>query len=292
MKVRKLLIGLTFSLFLFTQWSCEVINPEEDIPAYLNIASFTLADNAGIEEFSLGSKIVAANVLVNERSVGVIPIPGTIPVFADGEATISLDPLVQLNGAGDALQIYPFWERVILSETLTVNDTLIINPQTKYLSEATVFGSDFSGNDILFAQDLDENLQTFVSVTGEGAQPGEGTAGRIVLTSENSRFDGATAEAELIDVSNATRAYLEVQYKTDTNLIFGILDKTDNTGTIFREYGVLPKDSWNTIYFDMNALLLTQGIGRFQLTLSASYPTGSGLDEAIILLDNIKVVYL
>lgn len=278
---------------LCTQYSCEVINPAEDVPAYLTISSFTLTDNPDVNERSLAAKIVAANVLVNNETVGVISIPGTLPVFAAGEATITLDPLVQQNGSGEMLEIYPFWERVNLAGNFSPDDTLVVNPQTRYVSGVTVYGSDFTGTDILFVQELDENSQTAVSITNQGGQAGEGTVGKITLTDDNPIFEGATTEGELIDVSGANRAFLEVQYKTDVNLLFGVLDKTaGNTETVFREYGVLAKDSWNTLYFDMSSLLISQNVGRFQLVMSATYPVGSGLDEAIILLDNIKVVYL
>ena len=287
MQYKNLIFNILIALLLCTHQSCDIINPAEEIPAYLTVESFTVGENPVVDELSFGANIVSANVLVDGSTVGVVSIPGTIPVFAEGDVTITLDPLVQANGANDILDIYPFWERLDIQVSLIRNDTTRLNPQTRYADNVVIRGSNFSGSDIFFAEDLDGNTSTAVTNSQTGGQPGEGSVGRIVLTPSDALFEAATFTE--IDVSTASRVWLEVQYKTDASLLFGV--QREN-GDIFREYGVLPKGTWNTLYYDMRPLLLTQNIEKFKLTLSAAFPAGNSADEAVILIDNIKVVYL
>lgn len=272
--------------------SCDIINPEEEIPAYLFVSEFVINNNDDVDEISRGGKIVAANVLIDDVAVGIVSVPGVLPVYDEGTVEVTIDPLVQENGAGDFLQIYPFWTRTEYSTSLVRGDSAFISPTTQYLSGATILGTNFAGADNFFVDDLDGNPETTVTITSVDAQPNEGTIGRIVLTSENPLFDGATSRDIPFETENISRAWLEVQYRTEVPLIFGIRDVGNPGSAIFREYGINIKDEWNTLYFDMLPLLSSQNISQFQLTLTASFPDDFAGSEAEILLDNIKLVYL
>lgn len=290
MKVKNIIYSTFACLFLLTQMSCDVINEEEDIPSYLIIEDFTVGNNPNVEALSFSSKIVGANVLVNNETQGVVSVPGKIAIFAEGDVTVTLDPLVQENGSVDLLQIYPFFERIDIPVNLSLRDSTTISAQTKYVSNAIIRGSDFSASNTFFSEDLDGNILTEINISSVGGQAGEGTVGRIVLTEENPLFDGATASSVPIEIPNLRQAWLEVQYKTDVDLLFGF--KRLNVDENFREYGVRAKDQWNTIYFDASDLLISQELTEFQVTLTASFPTGSTAEEAVILLDNVKLIYI
>ena len=273
---------------VFGQMSCDIINPEEEIPSYLKIESFELEETVDVETFGLGSKIVAANVLVNGETAGVISIPGKLPIFAEGEVTITLDPLVEENGVDNLLQIYPFFERVDIPLTLTRRDSIMINPKTKYSTGNSFRGSTFSGSDEFFIEDIDGNSGTQLTISPTGGQAGEGSVGRVVLNADNLIFIAATSESAMIDIANASNAWLEVQYKSDVDFIFGVRNAMNENE---REFGIRAKNEWNTIYFNAANFLAANNIRTFQLTISASLPgTWSGGDEEI-LIDNVKFVY-
>ncbi|MGK0363116.1 MAG: hypothetical protein ACI85O_000158 [Saprospiraceae bacterium] len=280
-------LGL-IAIFVFGQISCDIINPEEEIPSYLKIESFELEESIDEETFGLASKIVAANVLVNDESVGVISIPGKIPVFAEGDVIVTLDPLVQENGADLFLRIYPFFERIDIPVTLSRVDSTVINVKTKYQSGNFFRGSTFSGSDEFFTEDLDGNGFTQLAISTVGGQAGQGSIGRIVLNADNPSYQAATSESALIDISNYTQAWLEVQYKSDVDFIFGVRNASTD---IIREFGIRGKDEWNTIYFDAANFLSSNSITEFQLTVSATLPSSWSGDDAVILIDNVKFVY-
>ena len=276
------------ALFVLGQMSCDIVNPEEEIPSYLKIESFELEETFDVESFGLSSKIVAANVIVNGETAGVISIPGKIPVYADGETTITLDPLVEENGGDNTLQIYPFFERVDISANFTPRDSTTIDVKTKYKADAFFRGSSFSGSDEFFTEDLDGNGLTQLTISTEGGQVGEGSIGRIVLNAENPAYESATTASALIDISNANQVWLEVQYKSDVDFIFGVTNAANEND---REFGIRGKDEWNTIYFNAANFLISQNITTFQLTITAILPSSWSGGDAEILIDNVKLVY-
>ncbi len=273
---------------VFGQMSCDIINPEEEIPSYLKVESFELEETIDVETFGLSSKIVAANVLVNGSTVGVISIPGKIPVFAEGDVTITLDPLVQENGADNLLQIYPFFERVEIPVTLSLRDSVSINPRTKYREGNLFRGSSFSGSDEFFIEDLDGNGSTQLTISTTGGQAGQGAIGRIVLNEANPLYQAATSESVMIDISDATEAWLEVQYKSDVDFVFGARNMSNDN---VQEFGIRAKDEWNTIYFNAANFLFSNNITTFQLTIGAVLPGSWTGEDAEILVDNVKFVY-
>ena len=276
------------AVIVFGQMSCDVINPEEEIPSYLKIESFEVAATQNQETFGLGSKIVAANVLVNGETAGVISIPGKIPVFAEGDVTITLDPLVQENGSNDLLQIYPFFERIDIPVTLKRGDSIAINPNTQYRIGNFYRGSTFSGSDEFFTEDLDGNGFTQLIISNTGGQVGEGSVGRIVLNDDNPYYEAATSGSSMIDISNFTQAWLEVQYKSDVDFIFGVKNGANSND---QEFGIRGKDEWNTIYFDAANFLISKDITTFQLTITSGLPDSWSGGDAEILIDNVKFVY-
>lgn len=273
-----------YLLCLLVMVGCDT--EQEELPAYLKVESFEITENTNVEEISKSAKIVAANVLVNNTTVGVVSVPGVIPVFTEGNVEIKLDPLVQENGAGKYFQIYPFWKRVTLNTTLAKLDTTVLTATTQYHDNTTILGTNFDNSTTFFSEDLDGDNETAVTIVPSGGQAGEGAFGRISLTSEHPKFFAATST--VFKPEDYTRIWLEVQYKTDVQMTFGINKVGNLEEEYFPEYTVLPKSEWNTIYFDLLTIMLNQGVSEFQLTLSAE----SDINEAEILLDNIKLVYL
>lgn len=288
MKLKQLVYTCLVGTFIFGQMSCDIINPEEEIPSYLKIESIEIEETFDQETFGLSSKIVSANVIVDGETAGVINIPGKIPIFAEGDVTITLDPLVQENGASNLLQIYPFFERIVIPATLTRRDSVVVNAKTKYVEGSSFRGSTFSGSDEFFTEDIDENGMTQLNISNIGGQVGEGSVGLVVLNEENPYYEAATSGSVTIDVGTASQIWLEVQYKSDVDFVIGV---KDSTGENKREFGIRAKGEWNTIYFNAANLLFANNITTFQLTMTAVLPASWSGEDAEILVDNVKLVY-
>lgn len=69
----KTIYYITFLLLLFKCTSCDVINPTEDIPAYIYIADFQL--NTNPNQGTSSDKITDVWVSLNNDFLGVYPLP-------------------------------------------------------------------------------------------------------------------------------------------------------------------------------------------------------------------------
>src|SRR5689334_16065814 len=94
--MRAKLLALTI-LFSFSLLSCEIINPEEDIPSYVRAESISLvADSA--TQGSSASRITDVWLYVDDQPLGVYEMPVSIPVLAEGKHALAIRAGVIVNG--------------------------------------------------------------------------------------------------------------------------------------------------------------------------------------------------
>ncbi|MCB0662567.1 MAG: hypothetical protein KDC24_07500, partial [Saprospiraceae bacterium] len=167
-----------------------------------------------------------------------------------------------------------------------------INPTTKYRSNCGfAILEEFNSSSQIFTDDIDGNTNTAIEITSQDAF--EGTSGKIVLTETNPSiiFGSDIDRNNLTNLpNNGTAVWLEVNFKGDTEIIFGVIgiDEFGNPES-FPEFGINRTADWNKVYFDLSQLVQDQRYVAFQIFGGASLP--SNATEATILLDNIKLVY-
>ena len=90
--------------------------------------------------------------------------------------------------------------------------------------------------------------------------------------------------------------YLEVSYKAEAPVIFGVIGYGSGLSTPILDPGFAPKDTWNKIYFNLSSLLTDpQYTDGYQLVMQAFIPQVNGqleMDSAKVWLDNIKLLHL
>ena len=90
-------IFFVFSVLLASSYSsCDLINPDEQIPSFLRIDSISMATGNG--EGNPDHNIVDAWVYENEKLLGIFELPAVIPILVDGEANIRIRGGIKLNG--------------------------------------------------------------------------------------------------------------------------------------------------------------------------------------------------
>ena len=74
-------IKILFGFFLISFiTACDIINPEEDIPAYIEILPYEYSPESG---GSSSTKITDGWIYVDGEFLGAFNLPSTIPVLAD-----------------------------------------------------------------------------------------------------------------------------------------------------------------------------------------------------------------
>ncbi|PHN07083.1 hypothetical protein CRP01_07575 [Flavilitoribacter nigricans DSM 23189 = NBRC 102662] len=281
-----LILTATFCL------QCDIINPEETVPAFLYIEPFSLQTDELVQG-SASEKITEVWVTVNDEFLGAYQLPATVPVLMSGEAEIFLEAGIKDNGIGSTPEIYPFYQPYETTVTLMPDQTTTISPTTSY-SRDTRFAliENFESGTSVFRDTLLGNSGLQVSST----DPFEGSySGKIRLSADDPVVELATIGAFTELTDRSPFVYLEVNYQSDAPVIFGLAGGagTSNPNIVF-DPGFNPKASWNKIYFNLSALLATSPYDSHKLALRAFIPTEDGqltLNNATVCLDNIKLVH-
>ena len=259
---------------------------EEPIPAYLYVTPFTITTNPAIQGTG-SANITEVWVTVDEVFLGVYALPAEIPVLAQGPTEVRLEAGIKENGLAATPDIYLFYEPVELSVDLQPAQTDTLRPATRYLPE-TRFGfvEDFEGDSRIFTQLLQGD--TGLVRTQEDVFEGQ-YSGKIVLTEDNPTVELATAAVFTDLLERNPYVFLEVNYKADAPVVFGVIGRQGIE--IIREYdpGFAPRDEWNKIYFNISPVIFNSQLDSYNIALQAFLGESDGPAE--IYVDNIKLVY-
>ncbi len=285
---------------LWAGYGCD--RETEPVPGYLRIEPFELRGTDPALHGSMSGLVTHANVFLLDQetqashSLGVVQLPGEVPCLATGGQEIVVDPMVKANGSVLYLQIYPFYQRYRTAATVPPGELTVVRPVTGYVPEAEFeFIEDFEGTGHLFQVDRDGNDSTRIELTQSDVFEGQ-QSGMAILDRDNSILVAATNFVYTLPFDQVGKVFMEVNYKTDVPLEFGVLN-LDSQGNEFPnfEFVVLPRADWNKIYFDMTDLIATANFDRFVFALRAGIPADQNgnltMDEARIHLDNIKLVH-
>jgi hypothetical protein len=166
---------------------------------------------------------------------------------------------------------------------------------TRYAGDTKFeFIEDFEGGSTLFSIDRDDNPNT-VMVRSSDAPFEGGFSGLIQLDTANPVIVAQTANVYKLDPTTVGRTFLELNYKTDVPIEFGLvaINPQGEEEVIF-EFVVVEKEEWNKIYFDYSNLISTSGEERFAFIFRAGIPIDNGnytLQQANVHFDNIKLVH-
>lgn len=287
----KKLFPLLAGLLLY---SCNIINPDEDQPAFLNINSYEVTASA--EQGGNTDKITDAWVYVNSEYLGAFTIPAMVPVLAEGEQLVEIFPGVKINGIASIPDIYPFYERHSTIIDFQGGAEIVVEPKASYLSAAIfVMTEQFNDSDHKMQEDFDGDSDTRIIIVTEGSL--DGKSARMQLNTEHRLVNiGSIALTEYPQAASAF--YLEFDYKTDTPMAVGLVGYNSFGQEVFSNFGrgVNPKAQWNKIYIDLSDVMaelkITPTLAYYRLEFSSYLDplNQDGLTASEIFLDNVKLL--
>jgi len=278
-------------------WSgCDLINPEEPIPGYVHIPSVEVVTQSG--EGTAAAKLTEVWVTAGGEFVGAYPIPADVPILGEGETTLFVQAGIKDNGVGSLPEIYPFFEAYEQTITLGPNTTDTVRPVFRYLDQ-TQFAlvEDFENGSQVF-RDVFSGSSSQLELVQDEVFEGN-SALRITLDSVNTLVQAATLERypEIVG-NNSARVYLEMHYKSEVPVVFGLIgyDAGQFAGSRTEFIaGFLPSEEWNKIYFNFSLDAIELGRDEYQVFLQASIPNGEGgnaqAGQARVWLDNVKLLH-
>lgn len=268
--------------------SCNLINPEEQAPSYLELKTFSLSTNYATQG-TASHKIKDAWVYVDGELIGVYELPAKFPVLKEGAHRLAIGPGILDNGIASTRVVYPFYKyyeadiNLIKEQTLTI-DTL---PVTYFPGRSYTWFEDFEGS----GYSLDTLSSSQAAIAIDTQEPFEGSKCMLLHVNDTAAvLDCASINAYNITVG--ADCYLELNYKCDQPFVLGIIANYPGGGT--STAGVIsfnPSTAWNKTYVN-----LKKTIGNFSTATNYNiyfrmvYEGSNGSGNAWI--DNIKLVTL
>lgn len=282
---------------LFLLSSCIKNNPD---PVWIEINEWTLEANPTAQQSAgeLTSDISNAWVYVNNDFIGIFELPCKIPVLYSGESNIRIYPAIIDNGISATKAIYPFLELYEINENLVQNETLTINPTTRYLSNVQFWIEDFenAGTKIEDDPTAVASIQTVLTSSVTHAQPFNGNAfGQITLDETNNVWVGlSTGGGDVLNIAVGADAYLEIDYHNTNRITTGLLAVAPSGTTDNPLIQLNPQEEgsveWKKIYIKLKEIIGNSASGSyFQLSFQSLLDEEDTSGE--INIDNVKVVY-
>lgn len=255
------------------------------IPAYLSIEKirFQPESNQGSNSANIGY----AFIYINDVFKGGYQLPmDRIPFLITGQANVLIRAGVKVNGITTNPDEYPPYSDFTTTANFTADETTVIDPVVKYKDNIRfAINEDFDSENHKFQNDLDDDPETKIEIDGDGAF--EGKSAKIQLNSDHNQIIAGTDFFDILPKNN-TPVWLEIDYKTEVPIIFGLTGfESVNNFEQFPEFGINSNNSWNKIYFDVSTYANLPDYIEHQLFFGASLAG----EEGEIFLDNIKLLY-
>ncbi len=273
--------------FLLILFSCEIYNPKEDIPSYIKIDTIVLSTTG--DEGTSSHKITDVWIYMDDNPIGAFELPAKFPVLAEGNHKITIRPGIKLNGISSTRSYYPFYEEIVYPaanlEKGKTFDLSVLNT-TYYSVSKFLWNEDYesSGITIEKTSKSDTAIQKVTDNVFEGNY-----SGAVYLDSGHDFFELTSSETFDLPFSNSP-VFLELNFKTNNTVTVGVYLNT-TTYTIQRDYVVLnPTDTWQKIYINLTPVVIYSGVSVESFKVFLSGYKDEGVSEAVILLDNIKLL--
>jgi hypothetical protein len=276
--------------------SCIKNNPD---PSWIEITPWSLIANPNSQypTGELTHSFTDAWVYVNDELIGVFQVSDTvkIPVLKSGNVNIKVYPAIRNNGVSATKKIYPFVERYEINTTLVQNQTLQINPVTRYSSMVRFSIEDFEDPAIKIVNDPNSATQMSQGNDPEILQWGN-FYGFVNLNEIDTTWIAYT-NFESVNEANLPRGqevYLEIDYYNTNNVVTGLLWISSSSIKNNTNYQLNDQDptsvKWKKIYIDLKELVSNAPAGSyFEQSFQALLDEGD--TDGLIVIDNIKVVH-
>lgn len=283
-------------LLLVVLSSCEIINPSEELPAYIKVENpRVMVDSMAQFEHNYGIK--DSWTYQEGALIGIHPIPETIIPYTEvAKNSFRFEGGVYESGLSNFRLPYPFWQLVELDINQETLDTFTVSPIFHYKKDTQIefrFQEDFESGFLLTPYGPATDTTRMHRSIGESFQGN--ASGRVRFDADHPYWE-VTSTAEFANLSPTQDPWLEVTYKTDIPFDVGMRywpASDPFAETIRSAIIIVPKgtDEWTTVYVHLVEIVRAannQINPRMAIWLRANSFGGEGE----LFLDNLRLVHL
>ena len=256
------------------------------IPTYIHIDSFHFKGDPSIKLDSL-TNINAVWVYYNSNPIGVFDLPATFPVLGSGAGTLTVLPVIAVNGLNNQEAVYPFYKNDSFSFEAAPGRVINHMPITSWYPATTVY-----------------TIDSF-NVLHTGFTKWGSNVGMIVNTADSLRYNGAMTGGIFLNavtdscIDSTSRAFpiapgstSFIEFDYTSNIPFELsmqanLASLASTAPSFVA-GVMPADHWKKFYLYVSDFAARTGGTDYNLFIKATLPINRS--KGRVLLANIKLL--
>lgn len=267
---------------------CMKNNPD---PTWLKVNEWTLEANFDpiADPGELTHNFTDAWVYIDNEFIGIFEVPFKIPVLYSGMRNIKIFPTVLNNGISATKKIYPFCEVYEVDMEMVQNDTLVLNPVTRYYNETNFWIEDFEGGNKL--TDSPTSAATLIK-DNDPLISQWGYYGEVQLNTTN--FEWVSTSESMNLPQGSAEVYLEVDYYNTENLVTGVLAINSTNVKENPNVQINAQDEsevhWKKIYIDLKDVV-SGSVNADYFKQSFEAQLSDDKTSSFIILDNIKVVH-
>jgi hypothetical protein len=276
---------------------CDKFEGNQTIPSYLSVDTLGfLTDNE--LQGSKNQKIVDVWVYVDDDIIGGFELPAIIPVLAEGLHKLEIRPGIILNGISDTRAPNPCWKPIIYNSFNFIPDSIVPSTGTSTYYTNAEFAWLENFEDASLSIKRSQNSDTGI-VRTQPAGAAEALLEEYSLFSGTSYLDGTHPYLQLVSDNGSDEGFifdrgdfifLELNYKNNIPLVVGVYIKLmDNTIEERSFLIVSPSEEWNKIYVNFTPIV-NETVDAVSYTVYIEAQLPDGTDEAVVFLDNIKLV--
>lgn len=280
------LLGI-FLVGIIAMNSCNIVNPKEGIPTYIQIDSVQLNATDIAKHGSVKHKITDVWVYYERQLLGAFELPAKIPVLATGKGQLQIVAGIWDNGLSGTRAKYPFYNLDTFTFEASPTNTINYTPKFTYRTTENILSyyvENFEQGNSFIKRAGDSTLTRTNEKTDVFE---EDWSGKIELNDSVKAVEIITAQEYLLPPNK--EAYLELNYKSDID--FKIRAEIYHLGSfnVLEVMGVKSKSEWNKIFLNLSGFSSTYQYGKFKFIITANKP--SDMAKAKVLIDNFKIIY-
>lgn len=288
---------ICLSVLLFAS-SCNKFEGEQTVPAFISVDAIDVANDPrnSLSNYSgcFTSNIDAVQITVRNSQenhlLGVFKLPCRVPVLRQGEYTVSLVPVIKLNGIAATRSSYPFYRNItIKNQKLAPDHCLDLGRQTTYYDSTGFFRKvweEYFEPEIPTLSLPDTIVRRVSSADTVRSDRG---CGAVYLAPDQT--SATFISNEEFTVTDNGALFLELDYWTNVPLSVGLCSRTSLNSRYDTYYAIslYPNfdKGWNKIYIQLGKLWSQYNYYKsFHVAFQA---VNSGGIEGKVYIDNIKL---
>ena len=282
------LSGLLFLFYMLWLQACNMINPKETIPTFIQIDSVHLAPTVLSKHGSISQKITDVWVYYDLQFLGAFELPAKVPVITEGRGQLQIVAGIWDNGLSGTRAKYPFYNVDTFTFSASPAQTIFHTPQFTYRTKDTPV--------ITYNVEDFEQGNGFTKYSGDTSMVRTNTSSELFEGDWSGKItlDSAATSSQIITIESYSLpanqdAYLEMNYKCDVPISMQTRVYYQGAWTTYDIIGLKARDNWTKVYLKLSGFSATYQNGKFRFIIGSSLL--SGKDKATVLIDNFKIIY-